>query len=148
MTPDELADALLDRSLPYAAWNHRGHVTAGFVLVRRLGPAQALATLRRAIPLYNESVGTRNTDDAGYHDTITCYFAWAIARAVDRGEDLDGVLRDALVHHAAPLRFWSRERLFSVQARRGWVPPDLVEPGCDDAPPFAGPLGSRLAAAK
>ena len=25
-----------------------------------------------------------------------------------------------------PLRFWSRERLFSVEARRGFLPPDLA----------------------
>jgi hypothetical protein len=24
-----------------------------------------------------------------------------------------------------PLRFWSKERLMSVEARRGYVPPDL-----------------------
>jgi hypothetical protein len=27
---------------------------------------------------------------------------------------------------AWPLGFWSRERLFSVAARRGWVEPDLA----------------------
>jgi hypothetical protein len=25
-----------------------------------------------------------------------------------------------------PLRFWSKERLFSVDARRAWVEPDLA----------------------
>jgi len=30
---------------------------------------------------------------------------------------------------AWPLTFWSRERLFSVEARRGWVAPDLAPLG-------------------
>ena len=46
MTPDDLTDALLDRTLPAADWTHRAHLTAGYVLVRRHGAADALAVLR------------------------------------------------------------------------------------------------------
>jgi hypothetical protein len=35
---------------------------------------------------------------------------------------------------AWPLTFWSRERLFSVAARRGWVEPDLA--------PLEAPVGA------
>lgn len=129
MTPDDLADALLDRTLPYAEWSHRGHTTAGYVLVRRLGGAGALSLLREAIPAYNESVGTANTDSSGYHDTITAYYAWAIALLVEQGLDLEAVLAHPLADARAPLRFWRSETLFSAPARRAWVAPDLVADG-------------------
>jgi hypothetical protein len=125
MTPDELADRLLDRTLPHAAWTHDGHLTAGFALVRRLGAQAALQTLRRAIPAYNVSVGTPNTDSGGYHDTLTAYYVWAIARLLAEGHELPAVLAHALTTRGAPLRYWRRETLLSVEARRAWVPPDL-----------------------
>src|SRR4051812_27228655 len=56
MSPDSLTDALLDRSLPFAEWTHAGHLTAAYVLTRRLGPVAALDALRTAIPAYNEAV--------------------------------------------------------------------------------------------
>ena len=114
MTPDDLADALLGRTLPYAEWTHRGHLTAGYVLVRRLGGAAALSLLRQAIPPYNESVGTANTETSGYHDTITSYYVWAIARLIDEGLDLEAVVDHPLADPRAPLRFWRAETLFSA----------------------------------
>jgi hypothetical protein len=146
MTPDDLADALLDRTLPYAEWSHRGHLTAGYVLVRRLGAADALALLRQAIPAYNESVGTANTDTSGYHDTITAYYVWAIALLVDQGLDLEGVVGHPLAGPRAPLRFWRSETLFSTAARRHWLPPDLVANGTTAGLP-AEPAHTHLAPA-
>jgi hypothetical protein len=134
MAPDDLTDAMLARTLPKAEWTHRGHVLACATLVRRLGAAEALVVLRRAIPAYNVSTGGENTDHAGYHETLTCYFAWAVARALDRDGELEAVLADPLVAVDAPLRFWSRERLFSVAARRTWVPPDLCPADGPDVP--------------
>jgi hypothetical protein len=126
MSPAELADALLERTLPYAEWTHQGHLTAGYALVGRLGGRAALATLRRAIPAYNESVGTPNTDHSGYHDTITAYYVWAIDGVVAAGADLPAVLAHPLTDVRAALRFWRPDTLFSVEARRAWVDPDLV----------------------
>jgi hypothetical protein len=135
MDPDGVADAMLDCTLPHAEWTHRGHVTAAYALVRRLGAPAALAALREGIPRYNASVGTANTDSSGYHDTITAYYVWAISRLVDDGADLDAVLAHPLAGARAPLAFWTAETLFSVAARRGWVAPDLVPNGTTAAVP-------------
>jgi hypothetical protein len=129
MSPDDLADALLARTLPDAEWTHRGHLTAGYALVRRHGGPEALQVLRGAIPAYNESVGTANTDTSGYHDTITAYYVWAIARLVAEGCDLEEVVAHPLADARAPLRFWRSETLFSTAARRAWIAPDLVTNG-------------------
>ena len=83
------------------------------------------------IRAYNESTGVANTDTTGYHETITVA-SLRVARAwlADRPEmPLHAALAELL---ASPhgrsdwlLAYWSRERLFSVIARRAWVDPDL-----------------------
>jgi hypothetical protein len=130
MTPDALTDGLLARSLPFSEWTHAGHLTAAYVLTRRLGPTGALDALRSAIPAYNEAVNGpgANTDASGYHETITCYYAWAVASIVADGGELDAVLADPRTGREGPLAYWRRETLFSTAARRSWVAPDLGLP--------------------
>ncbi len=121
-----MADGLLAASLPQEAWTHAAHVEAAHVLCRRHGREEALALVRAAIPRLNASHGVANSDSGGYHETLTVFYVAAVADCVDRGLDerqtLDALPRDA------PLAYWTRERLYSVQARRGWVPPDVAEP--------------------
>ncbi len=124
LDPDALADELLACAIPQPAWTHAAHVAAGYGLVRRLGPDAALAALRTAIPLLNESHGVPNSDDDGYHDTITVFYVAALADALAREAPLAGLAEE--LGSAAPLAFWSRERLFSVEARHGWVAPDAA----------------------
>ncbi|PMZ79582.1 hypothetical protein, partial [Pseudomonas sp. FW306-2-11AD] len=68
-----------------------------------------------------------------YHDTITrAYLRGVQAHVAARpsGESLVACV-NALLGSAAgrrdwPLHFYSRDRLFSVAARRGFIPPDLA----------------------
>ncbi len=123
MDADRIADGLIAATLPKAAWTHAAHVSAAHALVTRLGPASALVAMRDAIPRLNEAHGVENSDDGGYHETLTAFFVGAVAARVDLGLDAAATLAE--LDRAAPLRHWSRELLFSVPARRGWVPPDL-----------------------
>lgn len=126
---------LLDATLPKARWTHEGHVaaTAGLILLHpEVAPERAL---RGLIMRLNDSHGVPNSDTRGYHETITRAFLAAIRHALSRDDAalpphrrvnalLDaGVLgsgKQALSAH------WSDAVLFSVEARRGWVPPDLA----------------------
>jgi len=127
-----LAQRLLDRSLPKAEWTHAAHLTATLRLVRTRdeGLERDLPGVIRA---YNEAVGGVNDDASGYHETITqAYlaairaFAAALPAELDDGEAAARLLATPLGDRAWPLAFWSRERLFSVEARRVWVDPDLA----------------------
>jgi hypothetical protein len=95
------------------------------------GPDEALALLRERISRYNESVGTINSDDSGYHETVTAFYVKAIAAAIadrDPAMPLDALAALVIERIGArdyPLRYYSKRRLFSVAARRGWVEPDL-----------------------
>ncbi len=126
-----LAARLLDRTLPKDQWTHAAHLTATLHLVRirNEGLERDLPGIIRA---YNVAVGGVNDDHNGYHETITqAYLAAIRAFVADLPADLpDGeaaarLLATPMGDKAWPLTHWSRERLFSVAARRGWVEPDL-----------------------
>jgi hypothetical protein len=123
-------DAFEARRLPKDRWTHEGHLAAGLWYVWHFGATQALERLRVAIRDHNTSVGTANTDSSGYHETITRLYVEAIdrLRSASQGCTFEEILAKLLSSPMAksewPLSFYSRDRLFSVHARREWVPPD------------------------
>jgi hypothetical protein len=127
-----LAERLLDRTLPKDQWTHAAHLAATLRLVRTRneGLERDLPGIIRA---YNVAVGGVNDDHGGYHETITqAYLAAIRAFVADLPEGASdaraaaALLASPLGDKAWPLTHWSRERLFSVEARRGWVEPDLA----------------------
>ena len=127
-----IGEGLFARSLPRAEWTHAAHFAAALWLMRYRPELDAAVTMPGLIRAYNESVGRVNDDSGGYHETITLASLRA-ARGV-----LDAYPPDMPVHRivnalmwsslANPnwlLEYWSRDRLMSVEARRGWVEPDL-----------------------
>jgi hypothetical protein len=87
--------------------------------------------VRDRIRAYNEATGGENTDSAGYHETITRFFVWRIGAFVAAADcrrpidDLADELIRLLGDKNVPLEYYSRERIMSVEARRGWIEPDL-----------------------
>ena len=126
-----LAEGLLDRSLPKAQWTHAAHLAATMRLVRTRDEG-----LERDLPgiiqTYNVAVGGVNDDAGGYHETITQAYLAAIRAfvatlppGISDSAAVARLLASPMGDKAWPLSFWSRERLFSVAARRGWIAPDL-----------------------
>ena len=73
-----------------------------------------------------------NDAQSGYHETITqAYlaairaFVAALPPGLDDAEATRRLLATPLGDKAWPLTHWSRERLFTPEARLGWVEPDL-----------------------
>jgi len=129
---DDLARRFLDHTLPRAEWTHAAHFAVALWLLRRRPESAAEREMPRLIRAYNAAVGTANTDSSGYHETIT-RASLAAARSVgaawsDRPlhEALEALMATDLGRPNWLLGYWSRERLFSVEARRGWVEPDLA----------------------
>lgn len=120
---DELHQRFCDRTLPHDRWTHEAHLAVCWADLRRRTPAESLAFLRDAIRAYNDVVGTPNTVDSGYHETLTTYYVGAVSAAdVTTFEEL--IARPELAREG-PLRHWSRATLFGPAARSGWVEPDL-----------------------
>ena len=128
-----VGEGLLSRTLPREEWTHEAHLAATTYLLLKHPEIDLDAELPGLIRRYNESVGGVNSDSEGYHDTITRAYLHGIRlflSEADTGEPIHELVNELL--HAPmgrrdwPLRFWSRDRLFSVEARRGWVEPDLA----------------------
>ena len=130
---ERIGEGLLARSLPREDWTHEAHLAATTYLLTRRPDVDLDTQLPGIIRRYNESVGGVNSDSEGYHETITRVFLHGVRLFLAEAE-LDSPLHE-LVNELLlspmgrrdwPLRFYSRERLFSVEARRHFVPPDIA----------------------
>jgi hypothetical protein len=114
-------------------WTHEAHLVTGFWYVRTLGPDGALQKMRTTIRRHNEAVGTPNTDTGGYHETLTRLYLGAIDQHIQRNAALTfesclaKLLASPMASSAWPLTHYTKERLFSVDARKVWLEPDLSQ---------------------
>ena len=128
-----LGEGLVARSLARAEWTHEAHLAATTYLLLKRRDIDLDRELPGLIRGFNESVGGVNSDSEGYHDTITRAFLHGVRlflAEADTTEPLHELVNELLLSPMGrrdwPLRFWSEERLMSVEARRGYVPPDLA----------------------
>ena len=131
--PESLAAQFSSCTLPKDAWTHEAHLTVGLWHVQRFGPLDALERLRTGIRRLNDSHGTPNSDSRGYHETITRAYVQLLSQfleACSPESSLDArvsrMLASPLADRQAMLRFYSHDRLMSVDARRSWLEPDLA----------------------
>jgi len=128
-----IGEGLLAGTLPRADWTHEAHLAATLYLVRRRTDIDLDSALPGIIRAYNESVGGVNDDSQGYHDTITRVFLHGVRLFLATARTdaplhrlVNELLLSPMGRREWPLRFYSLERLFSVEARRNFVPPDLT----------------------
>ena len=130
---EHLGEGLLARTLKREEWTHEAHLGATTYLLLRRSDVDVDAELPGIIRRFNESVGGVNSDSEGYHETITRVFLHGVRlflAEADSSEPLHELVNQLLLSPMGrrdwPLRFYSREVLFSVEARRSFVPPDLA----------------------
>ncbi len=114
-------------TLPASEWTHEKHLIVALWYLIRQPREEATCRIREGIQRYNLSKGNAT----GYHETITLAWIAVIANflaARDRQQPIDDLAEDLLAACDARdylLRFYSRDRLFSPEARHHWVEPDL-----------------------
>jgi hypothetical protein len=128
-----VAEGLLARTLPREEWTHEAHLAATTYLVLKRPDIDLDTELPGIIRGYNESVGGVNSDTEGYHETITRTFLHGVRLFLaEAGSDeavhelVNDLLLSPMGRRDWPLRFYSRERLISVEARRHFIPPDVA----------------------
>jgi len=130
---EAIGRGLFDRSLPKSEWTHAGHFAAALWVLTARPELDAPSIMPPTIRAYNEATGVANTDTGGYHETITqasLRAARAFAHTHPQAplfEVCNALLASPLGDPDWLLGCWSRERLFSVQARRAWMAPDLSQ---------------------
>jgi len=128
-----IGEGLLSRSLPKVQWTHAAHLAAAawVIAVRKeLDPARDMPDIIRQ---YNLATGTPNTDTGGYHETITQASLRAVAAFLAQQEPgtplheaCNSLMCSPFGDKGWLLRYWRPDTLFSTQARRSWVAPDLA----------------------
>ncbi len=118
-------------TLAWTLWTHAAHLTVALWHLLQLDWPEATAHVRRGIKRYNAAHGVASTPTGGYHETLTLFWLRTV-RAFLEAERNEA---RALVHLAnelaathdksLPLSYYTRERLFSPEARATWVEPDL-----------------------
>ena len=130
---EHIGEGLLGRTLPRADWTHEAHLAATTYLLLKRPDVDIDKELPGIIRRYNESVGGVNSDTEGYHETITRAFLHGVRlflSETDPKEPLHELVNELLLSPMGrrdwPLRFYSPARLFSVEARRAFMPPDVA----------------------
>ena len=124
--------SLIDLSLPKPEWTHAAHFAAALWLLRYRPDIDAERCMPSFIRAYNEATGVANTETGGYHETITQASLRAARAKLARHssstpvyEIASALMMSALGRSDWLLAYWSRERLFSPEARKCWCDPDL-----------------------
>lgn len=113
-------------------WTHQAHIAAAVYLIALRPDIEPELEMPKLIRELNIAHGTANTPSSGYHHTITIAFLSALrAFMLER----QGLPPHEIVNRAmeSPFRtldwlldYWSKNLLFSSQARRQWVEPDQI----------------------
>jgi hypothetical protein len=118
-------------------WTHAAHVGAAAYYAFDLEAEALFERMKAGIIHHNESVGTANTVDNGYHETLTRFWVETIAEFV---RSRRFATRFETVKHATELFGQDRDRhrlyySFDVvkdrRARREWIKPDRQPPSVE-----------------
>jgi hypothetical protein len=128
-----VGEGLLARTLPKDEWTHEAHLAACLWLLVERPDIEVERDLPAIIAAYNEAVGGVNDATQGYHHTITLTYVAGIRDFLARTPLAVALVEKVNALLAAPqgrrdwaLRLYSRDRLFSTDARLGYLPPDLT----------------------
>lgn len=129
MTDDEFLATFENCTLPFEHWNHRAHVRVAFLYASRNDVESATNRMRAGIKAYNKANQVPEALDRGYHETITIAFMRLVCEAVREESNSFGDFEQRypeLFDKRVLLRFYSRDRLISVEAKASFVEPDLM----------------------
>jgi hypothetical protein len=137
MTDDEFLAAFEAAAITRKDWTHEAHVRMAWLYLTRLPFAEALEKVRSGIRHLNTAISRRENlrciapkkrKTGGYHDTITVAYVHVIAGRLTPDEDFP-TFRDRhpdLFDRTLPalLCHYTKERLYSAEARKAFVEPD------------------------
>jgi hypothetical protein len=126
MTDVELTRALERGEIANEDFRHASHLHVAWVYLTESSSMEQAANKMRDT-LRRFAGGARKPEK--YHETITLFWVQllSLAYAASHGERLEDVVHanPQMLEKNFPLVYYSRERLFSDEARTSWVEPDL-----------------------
>ena len=132
---EELISNFLNCTLPKGEFSHEAHLVTALYLLSKHGDG-TLPIIRQHLMDYLRSIGVENTDTSGYHETLTIFWLWRVKKqfADENGavlwnqKNVDDLIEDFdITERNIWLEYYTKERMMSVEARRGYVVPDIKE---------------------
>jgi len=126
----QLVDQWSDCSLPAQDWTHAAHVAVCSSIIWHNTLAGTYALMKAGLYRFNEATGTPNTEERGYHETLTRFWATLLFYRIHRGHYNSCLgAANAMVEvygkdSRADVRYYSFDVLKSKEARKNWIPPD------------------------
>jgi hypothetical protein len=120
--------------LPKSEWTHAAHVAMAAYFAFDHAAAATFAIMKAGILHHNTSVGTPNTEDNGYHETLTRFWSSEIGEFVRTGHFASRLVavRAAVSAFGSDRdrfrAFYSFDVVRDRRARREWVAPDREPP--------------------
>lgn len=126
-----LVRAFEDTSIARGGWKHREHLVVALYYLNSFDIEAATEKMRSGIlNLLERGFNVDLAKEMPYHETITIFWMRAVHRflAETNGSSLVRKVAEmsARFNKDYPLRFYSRELLFSDEARARFVEPDIV----------------------
>lgn len=126
---EKIVESFKNKTLPQEIWRHAEHLTIAIYYALNNNSAEALEKMRRGILDLNEVHGVITTNERGYHETLTVFWIHTVSDYIKLNPhksllDLTNEIIEKFDKNY-PLNFYTRERLFSVEARYGFVEADL-----------------------
>ena len=121
--------------LPRAEWTHSAHVAMAAYFAFDHAAEATFAIMKACILHHNTSVGTPNTEDNGYHETLTRFWSSEIGDFVRSGHfasRLEAVRAAVSAFGSDRDRFrlfYSFDVVRDRRARREWIAPDREPAG-------------------
>ena len=124
-----ILNGICELTLPKLKWTHEAHFAAALAILSD-PKYDAFNDMPHIIRSYNTATGVRNSDSEGYHHTITIASLYATEAILTEGHpSLITALRRILAAEYGQsnwmLKYWSKNLLFSANARKYWVDSDV-----------------------
>jgi hypothetical protein len=107
-------------------FSHRAHIRMAWLYLRMHEREEALQKIRAGLRHLTEA----HDHSRKYHETLTVFWTKQIGLAMEQTpeiEDFEALIAQHphLLNGKLAEAYYSRERLFSDEARQGWIEPDL-----------------------
>jgi hypothetical protein len=124
-----------DGSLPGPEFTHAAHLAACAWLSFEYHGEELVQEMKRLLIWFNKVVGTPNSPDRGYHETLTRFWCVRVEEAVAGNVTRLAAARTAVAMYGddrlATDRYYSFDVLKSREARKRWIAPDMPQPKAD-----------------
>ena len=127
---EDLVRSFEDATVSRDDWKHREHLIVGLYYLTNHDTAEATARMRNGIRnLLVKGFGVDLSKEMPYHETITIFWMRTLSgflRSTNGSSFVEKVAEmSELFDKDYPMKFYTRERLFSDEARARFVEPDL-----------------------